>query len=194
MFSKFLLTLDYPNLELRLDPLPKRPDEAVTVAALSTPETKPVQPGAENAEPEEPVVHDRYVAPEMKNWTPVFRNGHDLLIPVALSKTTKEKLFIVDTGAASMLISPDAAREVTKVDSEDNIHIKGISGEVNKVYTTRKFTYYFAHLGQEVDGMVAIDTTKISHDVGTEVSGFLGAPHPVSADPAYRLPGQLDAL
>ncbi len=180
VFSKFLLTLDYPKRELRLDPLPRRPDENLPAAALSTPEAKPQEPGAEGAEPEEEPARDRYIAPEMKDWFPVFRSGHDLLMPVRVGEgphvQTTEKLFIVDTGASSMLISPAAAREITKVARDESIGIRGISGDVEKVYQTSEFTYSFANIKQKVYGMTSIDTTKISHGTGVEVSGFLGAP------------------
>jgi predicted aspartyl protease len=166
VFRKFLLTLDYPNKELRLEPLPKRPDEAKPeMESLNT----------EGGDDEEADVHDRYIAPEMKDWTNVYRFGHELLLPVRIGES-KAKLFLVDTGADSMLISPDAAREVTKVKNNYDDHISGISGEVKKVYETGKFKIEFAHLYQKVDSMTSIDTTKLSHVTGIEVSGFMGAP------------------
>ena len=176
VFSKFLVTLDYPKMQLRLDPLPKRPDEAAKPAeALATAPARPEQT-AEGAEEDSVEVprHDRYVAPEMKTWTPIYRSGHDLLLPVHLGDT-KNALFIVDTGAAVMLISPTTAREITKVHgSGEGIH--GISGEVKKVYDTGKFTLSFANLAQHVDHMTAVDTSRFSHEDGVEISGFLGAP------------------
>jgi hypothetical protein len=88
----------------------------------------------------------------------------------------KEKLFLVDTGAGLMSISPAAAREVTKVDGDSNMHVYGVSGEVDKVFSTRKFTLRFAYIALPVDSMTAFDTTSLSHSTGIEVSGFLGAP------------------
>ena len=46
-------------------------------------------------------LHDRYIAPEMKDWTRVYRYGHELLLPVRIGEA-KSRLFLVDTGAASM--------------------------------------------------------------------------------------------
>ena len=178
VFSKYLLTLDFPKLQLRLNTLPPRPDDArekPKADGLQTAEAKAPADGVESGDSEEPVPHDRYIAPEMKDWTQVYRNGHDLLIPVHVGEA-QEHLFIVDTGSASMMISPDAAREVTRVKRNSDVRIGGISGEVDKVYETGKFTFYFARLKQTVDAMTSIDTTKISHDDGVEVSGFLGAP------------------
>ena len=100
-FDKFLVTLEFPARKVRLNPLPKRPGETAE-------ESSPI------GDNDVPVFHDRYIAPEMKDWSMIWRSGHDLLLPVSIG-AAKDKLFIIDTGAASMLISPAAAREVTKV-------------------------------------------------------------------------------
>jgi len=161
---------------LRLDPLPKRPEDGAKAEreSLST-EPKPHEDGIEGEEEEDEPVHDRYIAPEMKDWTKIYRYGHELLLPVQIGEA-RSRLFLVDTGAASMLISPDAAREVTKVKNNYDDRISGISGEVKKVYQTGKFTIVFAQLYQKVDSMTSIDTTAISHHTGVEVSGFMGTP------------------
>ena len=175
VFSKFLLTLDFPKLELRVDPLPRRPEEKTKVAETLSTEGKPREPGIEGGEDEEDTWHDSYRAPEMKDWTKVYRYGHELLLPMRIGESNF-KLFLVDTGADSMLISPAAAREVTKVKTDYDDHIRGISGEVKKVYQTGKFRIEFANLYQKVDNMTSIDTTKLSHNTGVEISGLLGAP------------------
>jgi predicted aspartyl protease len=161
-FDKFLVTVDFPARKVRLNPLPKRPGET---AEDSSPE----------GDDDVPVFHDRYIAPEMKDWSMIWRNGHDLLLPVSIG-AAKDKLFIIDTGAASMLISPAAAREVTKVHGDFDTHIIGVSGEVAHVYQTQEFLVTFAHVRLHVDSMTAIDTTAFSKDDGIELSGFLGAP------------------
>jgi predicted aspartyl protease len=118
--------------------------------------------------------YDRYIAPEMKDYTPVYRVGHNLILPAALNG--KEiKLFILDTGSFATTISPQAAREVTKVRSDDQHHVKGINGEVKNVYSADEVTFNFAHLSQKAHDVVAFDTSRISKNVGMEISGFLGA-------------------
>jgi predicted aspartyl protease len=171
VFSHWIVTLDYPDLEMRIDPLPKRPE--TTVAAVATNGT--TDKNSQDPEDRPPVVHNRSIAPEMKDWQPVFRYRHEILLPVSLNGS-KEKLFLVDTGAGLMSISPAAAREVTKVSGDSSMHVYGISGEVEKVLATEDFTLTFAHLRQMVRSMTAFDTTMISHDAGIEISGFLGAP------------------
>jgi predicted aspartyl protease len=168
VFDESQLTLDFPKHELRVAPLPERPGE------------KKAGPGDEaEVEP-----HDPYVAPEMAKWERIYRSGHQLLMPTGIVETKrvtdvsawKDKLFILDTGSDSMVISPSAAREVTKVSRDSSVSFGGIQGEVDKVYEAGKFTLAFAGLRMDSPSMVSIDTTKFSHDVGVEVSGFIGAP------------------
>ena len=72
------------------------------------------------------------------------------------------------------VISPAAAREVTKVHGDSDMIVKGISGKVNDVFTANKAVLVFGHLRQENQDMTSFDTKKLSDDVGTEISGFLG--------------------
>jgi predicted aspartyl protease/Flp pilus assembly protein TadD len=199
VFSKFLVTLDYPGRKLLLDPLPTRPgDQAGAGQKLKTDDDEDAdnqgqdqeqgqqrqQSGTEGAGAKPagtasaaPAFHgpyDRYIAPEMHDWTKVFRVEHDLILPAELNNS-KVKLFIMDTGAWTTIISPDAAREVTKVRSGSPFTVVGLNGEVQKVYSADDITVRFANLSQRALGAVALDTSKISKSVGMEISGFLGA-------------------
>jgi hypothetical protein len=109
----------------------------------------------------------------MKDWTKVYRSGHDLIVPASLNSKTL-RLFIVDTGAFRTSISPAAAREVTKVRSDDMSRVQGISGNVQNVYRGDRIVVRFAHLQQETEGMLSFDTSGISRSLGSEISGFLG--------------------
>jgi predicted aspartyl protease len=162
-FAKYLVSMDFRSLQMSLDPLPKRPDDPAKEETAKDDETVA------------PVVRDRYIAPEMKDWTKVWRNGHELVIPVGIGRAVG-KLFLIDTGAGLMSISPEAAREVTKVNRADDLGVHGISGEVKQVFETNQFKLVFAGLGLDVSHMTAFDTTSISHNAGFEISGFLGAP------------------
>jgi hypothetical protein len=84
------------------------------------------------------------------------------------------KTFVLDTGAFTTTISPAAAREVTKVHSDGSITVKGISGEVNKVYTADEITFRFGHVSQKVRGVVTFDSPQLSKDLNMEVSGLIG--------------------
>jgi tetratricopeptide (TPR) repeat protein len=161
VFSDFLIDLDFPRSKFKLSQLPPRPDEPVAAAALQTPST-----GSSG-------FHDRYVAPEMKSFTPVFRFGHSLLIQTRVNDLAP-KLFLIDTGAFGNTISPSAAREVTKVSSDSNLSVKGLSGTVKNVFRADELMLQFAHLRQKNLDIVAFDTKGISDSIGTEVSGMFG--------------------
>jgi predicted aspartyl protease len=190
VFAQFLVTLDYPMRKLLLGPLPPRPGEVETKAPVlktgngdtgdegdesaSGASDKPAAPAA--SQPAKPASHgpyDRYVAPEMKDYTEVYRVGHNLILPASLNDKAV-KLFIMDTGAWATTISQQAAREVSKLHSDDT-KVKGLNGEVNKVFTTDDITFKFAHLSQRAYGVYAFDTSHISKNAGMEISGFIGA-------------------
>jgi predicted aspartyl protease/Flp pilus assembly protein TadD len=177
VFSRFLVTLDYPMRKLLLAPLPPRPNE--TSGLKPTLETHgnatEDEPAAASPSPK-PAAHgpyDRYIAPEMKDWTHVYRVGHNLLLPAALNDGPI-KLFIVDTGAFSTTVTPEVAREVTKVHSQDNLTVHGVNGKVDKVYTADSITFRFANVVQKVDGVVAFATPTLSKNLNMEVAGFIG--------------------
>jgi predicted aspartyl protease len=205
VLGKFLVTLDYPERKLMLGPLPPRPGEAVVTPSLGTssdddldatksgsgpasdsgtksPEAvSTASPDAshpsEPAKPKSTVVKgpfNRYIAPEMKDYTPVYREGHLLMLPVGLNDS-KVKLFVLDTGAWATSISPEVAREVTKVHSDYDSHVSGLSGEVKKVYEADQITFKFEHLSQMIRQVPSFDTSRVSKSIGMEISGFLGA-------------------
>jgi len=172
VFSASLLTLDFPKRELRIAPLPERRGEKKSEPALDV-----------AGDDQEVVLHDPYVAPEMANWTHVYRSGHDLLMPGGLVETKRSKdttawksaIFLMDTGAQRNTISPSAAAQVTKVYEDPTVEFRGISGKVNKVFEAGKFTLAFAGLRLDSPTMTSFDTTSISDGAGVEVAGIIGA-------------------
>src|SRR5262249_37566661 len=127
----------------------------------------------ESGASETPIFRDRYIAPEMRSFTPVLRFGHDLIVWTKINDMAP-RLFLLDTGAFSNAISPDAAREFTKVTSESEVTLKGLSGKVQNVFSAQQVTLQFAHLRQKNLDIIAFDTKKISDSIGTEIAGFLG--------------------
>lgn len=79
-------------------------------------------------------------------------------------------MFILDTGAFSTTISPEAAREVTKVRANDRMHVHGINGNVDKVYSADSITFRFANVSQKVEDVVAFAIPSST----MEVSGLIG--------------------
>jgi predicted aspartyl protease len=180
VFSRFLVTLDYPLRKLQLAPLPPRPDDTTSAQPTletasnsaaedsSASETKTPTPKAISRGP-----YDRYVAPEMKDWTRVYRIGHNLLVPASLNNS-KPKMFVLDTGAFSTTVTPEVAREVTKVRSNNYMTVRGLNGKVDKVYSADSITFRFANISQKVEDVVAFATTTISKSLNMEVSGLIG--------------------
>jgi hypothetical protein len=109
----------------------------------------------------------------MQSYSQIFRFGHSLLIPTAVNQLPY-KLFMIDTGAFDNAITPEAAREASKLYSDPNMRVKGLSGAVNEVYRADNVTLTFAHFRQQRQGLVSFDLTNISNSIGTEVSGTLG--------------------
>jgi tetratricopeptide (TPR) repeat protein len=161
VFSGFLVELDFPNAKLNLKPLPAVPDEP------------PLPPALESVSPLAANLHNRYVAPEMRGYTPVFRFGHQLMVETWI-KDSPSMLFLLDTGAFSDQISPAVASAYTKVREDTNIKVTGLNGKVDKVYTADNVILQFGHLRQLRQNMIAWDFSNLSSDMGVEVSGILG--------------------
>jgi len=170
VFRDFLVTLDIPGREVRIGPLPKRPDEAAAQPASL--DTSGKNTGAAS---EADSAKDRYVAPEMKDWTPVFRSGHLLIVPTVIGNAPV-KLFMMDTGAGMDMITPAAAREVTHVAGSGDVHIFGISGEVKTTLVADKVTIGFAGVRQVVSDMDSFDSGAMAQASGVEISGAIGFP------------------
>jgi len=149
VLGEFLITLDFAGGKLRLDPLP----------------------GYHPGEP----FGDRTVSPRMENATRVFRFGHLLLVPSRVGNTSN-RLFVLDTGAASTLISRELAAALGNVNRDDKTALRGMNGKVGDVYQTGNLVLEFAGFEQKNLGMTAFDTWELSHRLGTEISGFLGLP------------------
>ncbi len=122
VFSSYLIDIDFPAEKLKLSPLPKRPDDTVVPTALNSEgesrtnsdddtdkaaadhqvESTGDTSKTAKATPTRNLPKDRYVAPEMKSWTPVFHFGHQLLIATEVNNS-KPMLFLIDTGASRQL-------------------------------------------------------------------------------------------
>lgn len=184
VFSKFLVEIDFPNEKLRLNELPRRPDDSSATIDLKTEEDEsepekrtsdnnPAQDTPQKSSSVQPGLQDRYIAPEMKSYTQAYRFGHMLLIPTLIGEIPS-KLFLLDTGALTNFITPTAAREVTKVHGDPRMTVKGLSGTVKNVYSADRAILRFGHLRQENQDLLALDFTHQSDHVGTEISGALG--------------------
>jgi tetratricopeptide (TPR) repeat protein len=161
VFSDFLVDIDFPNTKLKLTQLPARPGQTAAV------------PASIHGKSEAPHFYDQYIAPEMKSYAPVFRFGHGLLIPTKVNNSAPV-FFFIDSGSFDDLISPAFARQVTKVHLDTDTTVRGINGEVNKVYRADVVNLQFASFRHEREGLVSLDLTSVSDDLGVEVSGMFG--------------------
>jgi Flp pilus assembly protein TadD/predicted aspartyl protease len=161
VFSHYLVDINFPDAKFKLTELPPIPDQPAEEAALESRKSGNYR------------LHDRYIAPEMVAYQQIFRFGHNLLIPTAVN-SLPYKLFLIDTGAFDNTISPEAGKEASKLYSDPNMRVKGLSGAVNEVFRVDNVTLTFGHFQQRKQGLVAFDLTNISNSLGTEVSGTLG--------------------
>jgi Tfp pilus assembly protein PilF len=160
LFQEYLVEIDFPHHTFRLSELPPRPDEAGKAEPTS----------GDSSEVE---LHDSYIAPSMKDFTRMFRVAHYLLIPTMVNQSPP-RLFLLDTGAFNNAMATDAARELMHLDEAGDMHVRGLSGNVKKVYTASTATLAFSHFRQQNLDLVAFDLSRISRSAGLDVSGTLG--------------------
>ena len=190
VLGAYLIDIDLPGMRLKLAPLPKRPEDTVAPKSLNSegeeqanaeqkddnvnePTPKDQKSPAPISRPARRLPKDRYIAPEMVDWTKVFRFGHSILVPTSVNDS-KSMLFGLDTGAFSNILSVRAGRQFSKINSEDRVRVHGVNGAVDKVYNSEKATLRFGHFQQSSLGIITLDLSTVSRHTGTEVSGFLG--------------------
>jgi tetratricopeptide (TPR) repeat protein len=161
VFSDFLVEIDYPGLKFKLSELPPLPGE------------KPVSPALQVISPGIAGVNDRYVAPEMKSYSPVYRFGHDLLIETRAGLSDL-RLFLINTGSFGSSISQRVAREATKGPAKGPPEVRETSGKGKNTVIVDKLNIQFGHVQQEQRNISTFDHSGLSRSLGTEVSGSLG--------------------
>lgn len=184
VFENYHVQLDFPLHQMTLSPLPKLPGKdsghRSSLNARGTDSTAATHSAAHHdavAGPAAgaPTIHytDRYVAPEMRSWSPFARFGHQILINGQL-KDGKPRLFLVDSGSNASILSVQAARSVGKVHADSNDTITGLNGKVKKLYTAGGIDVMFANLRDPLSDVFVMNLDVLSNDNGTEVSGILG--------------------
>jgi tetratricopeptide (TPR) repeat protein len=164
-FSQLLITLDLPMRKLLLAPLPLKPGQtAAEVPVLLS----------NGAMPADPPPGDRFIAPDMKDWTQFYHIGPSLILPAAVN-ADKVKLFAIDAGSSDTIISTSIALEMP------NVHERpaggpgpGGPGPAVKTYYVDVATINFAHMSQTVVKINAVDTSFQSKAAGTQISGAIG--------------------
>ena len=148
-FQDYVVEIDFQKRLLHLKPLPPRPPD--------------------------PQGYNREVPPDEKDFTPVFRFGHMLFVSTRVNgKATG--LFLLDTGAELSNIDSTFARLSTKLHGEDYLHVKGVSGEVKKVYEADKAELQFGRFRQNNLGIPSFDLNNSPEHKDVRMSGIIGIP------------------
>jgi len=161
VFRQFLVDIYMPANKLKLSELPPYPDEPSRDISLDSQSSQQSN------------WHDRYIPPEMKDYTPILELGHGLVIPTVVN-SAPPRFFLIDTGAFDNVLSLAEAKEVTKVGVEYDEEVTGLSGKVKKVYSASNATIKFSSVRQEREDLTTLDLTHLSDGFGTEISGILG--------------------
>jgi predicted aspartyl protease len=146
VFQKFIVTLDFPDNQLRLEPYPAMP-------------------------PDEP--EDSESVPE--GFHRVFRVGNHLMIPTSVNGSSS-KLFLIDSGTSSNLIDSEAAREFTGVHEDGRTEVRGLQGKVEHVSRAERISLIFGGFRQDNADLVAISLEAASDAEGIGITGVLGMP------------------
>jgi tetratricopeptide repeat protein/aspartyl protease len=150
LLSNFLVTLDNPSHKLILAPLPARPG-GMSASGLE----------------------DRYIAPEMKDYTAVYRSGSDLIFP-GMANGKYPMLFLLDTAVGYSFLSPLAAHEVAEGHRDRKYEVRDTGSKVDAAFSGGDVTLSFARLNQYITHIDSFDTWMFTKDTGMEISGLIG--------------------
>jgi tetratricopeptide (TPR) repeat protein len=159
LLLNFLVDIDLHHLKLRLSELPPLEDRS---------KAELLPPGDAEAGP----IHERFIAPQMSDWTPMYRSGDLLLLPT-FANGSGPKLFCLALGSAVNLISPEAAREAGKVLDDQFVRLSGLNGTVKTSLRTEPMKLEFARAEYKTDAISVVDLSQFSQR-GIEVSGTIG--------------------
>lgn len=150
IFRNFLVTVDFTSARLTLEPFDK----------------------SNHADVEGPLDAGDNLA---DGFHKIFRFGHMLTTPTSINGEAP-RLFIIDSGSNANLIDTQAAKDSTKVSSDDRTRVRGIQGEVKSVSRADRVVLTFAGFKQENPGLIAVDFEKNSDRLGVAISGIIGMP------------------
>jgi Tfp pilus assembly protein PilF len=150
VFAPYLVSLNFPQEKLELEPLPHPPGEE-----------KNVLPG------------DRYFGPGLKSYTPVYHKGQYLLVPVMIDKKDR-RLFVLDTGIRLSTMTSEVAHSVSGTRLNFTNSVPSVSGPPLHIYRD-SFDLQFANLSLDhKDHILEFDPSTIEQSAGMEVAGMLG--------------------
>lgn len=184
VFENYHVKLDFPAHQMTLSQLPPIPGErTVNGGSLNasgvgnaTPDSNSSDPPPNSTTPAPTsAIHyvDRYIGPEMQQWSPFARVGHQIFINGEL-KDKKPRLFLLDSGSSVTILSIPAAESAGSVHSDTQDSLTGLSGRVANLYTEGGVDLDFARLRAPLKDVLVISMDGLSTESGVEVSGIIG--------------------
>jgi hypothetical protein len=150
VFAPYLITLNYPAAKLELAPLPALPNQQGSVLPV-----------------------DRYVAPDMQGYSPVYHRLQYLLVPVTLNKKER-RLFALDSGMRMSTMTPEIAHLISSTKINFTNPVQTVSGGRVQLYRD-SFDFQFAGLSLDNQGHILdFDPSALDENTGFEVAGMIG--------------------
>jgi tetratricopeptide (TPR) repeat protein len=162
LFSRFLVDINIPQSEMKLTELPSSPPDVGEEINHSESILNPYR--------------DRYVAPEMSDWTPIFHVGDSLMILTRVNDSYP-RLFGISSAMERNWISFSAAADASvlvSLESKTSHAVFDVSGFVKDAWLTGPFNLEFAGRSFRQMDDYAVDFTAENDEHGVEISGFLG--------------------
>lgn len=150
VFRAFVVTIDFPRLELILNP----------------------RPGGIPSDDDEPI---DATLPLAAGTYRVFRFGNHLALPTSIN-SGKPTLFLVDSGSSTNLIDTAIGSEFAKVHRDDLAAVRGIQGKTKQASRADRVSLSFAGYRQMNPDLVAISLERMSDSFGVAFGGILGMP------------------
>ena len=149
IFAPYLITLNYPAAKLELEPLPALPTQGSLL-------------------PE-----DRYIAPGMQGFSPVYHRLQYLLVPVTLNKR-EQRLFVLDSGMRLSTMTSEVAHSVSTTKINFTNPMQTVSGGTVQIFRD-SFDYQFADFSVNNFGHVLeFNPSAIDENARFQVAGMLG--------------------
>jgi tetratricopeptide (TPR) repeat protein len=154
-FSRFLVTIDFPQREMLLEP-------RMEVPVDDEDRREPVDAG--NPAP---------------GFFRVYRFGDHLALQTKIEggrPGDHSALFLMDSGSTSNLIDTTTAKEAAGVSDDPHTTVKGIQGKVDKTSRADRISLSFAGFRQVNSDLIAINLEKMGDSMGVGFGGILGMP------------------
>ncbi len=150
VFSPYLISLNFPASKLTLAPLPPLPNPVELKLPL-----------------------DRFTAPELTNYAPVYHRQQFLLLPV-LVNNRERRLFALDSGMGMSTMTSEVAHLVSSTRMNFTNSLATVGGGTIQIYRDH-FDFTFANVSFDNQARVLeFDPSTIDASAGFEIAGLLG--------------------